>query len=177
MVMPLVAKFFIPFYRRLHVTSAYEYLGKRFNYGSRVMASALYVLLQIGRMGIVVLLPSIALTLVTGIDINICIIMIGAISIFFTVKGGIEAVIWVEVTTHDLVLDGQRCRMTIANDITSRREAQARLQLLERAVQSSTSGVIIVDARAPDLPIIFVNAAFERLTGYAQEEVAGRKPR
>ena len=97
MVMPLVANYFIPFYRRLHVTSAYEYLGKRFNYGSRVMASALYVLLQIGRMGIVVLLPSIALTLVTGIDINICIIMIGAISIFFTVKGGIEAVIWVEV--------------------------------------------------------------------------------
>jgi SSS family solute:Na+ symporter len=97
MVMPVVAAYFIPFYRRLHVTSAYEYLGKRFNYGSRVMASALYVLLQIGRMGIVVLLPSIALTLVTGIDINICIIMIGAISIFFTVKGGIEAVIWVEV--------------------------------------------------------------------------------
>ncbi|MEO6283169.1 MAG: sodium/solute symporter [Dyadobacter sp.] len=97
MVMPLVAGYFIPFYRRLNVTSAYEYLGKRFNYGCRVMASSLYVLLQIGRMGIVVLLPSIALTLVTGININICIIMIGAISIFFTVKGGIEAVIWVEV--------------------------------------------------------------------------------
>lgn len=97
MVMPLVARYFIPFYRRLHVTSAYEYLGKRFNYGSRLMASSLYVLLQIGRMGIVVLLPSIALTLVTGININVCIIMIGAISIFFTVKGGIEAVIWVEV--------------------------------------------------------------------------------
>lgn len=97
MVMPLVAGYFIPFYRRLHVTSAYEYLGKRFNSGSRMLASALYVLLQLGRMGIVVLLPSIALTLVTGIDINVCIIMIGAISIFFTVKGGIEAVIWVEV--------------------------------------------------------------------------------
>ncbi|WP_414617461.1 sodium:solute symporter family transporter [Dyadobacter sp. 32] len=97
MVMPVVAKYFIPFYRRLHVTSAYEYLGKRFNYGSRAMASALYVLLQLGRMGIVVLLPSIALTLVTGIDVNICIIVIGVISIFFTVKGGIEAVIWVEV--------------------------------------------------------------------------------
>ncbi|MDR6804988.1 cyclically-permuted mutarotase family protein [Dyadobacter sp. BE34] len=97
MVMPLVAGYFIPFYRRLNVTSAYEYLGKRFNTGSRMLASALYVLLQLGRMGIVVLLPSIALTLVTGIDINVCIIMIGAISIFFTVKGGIEAVIWVEV--------------------------------------------------------------------------------
>ncbi|GGM95809.1 sodium:solute symporter [Dyadobacter beijingensis] len=97
MVMPLVARYFIPFYRKLHVTSAYEYLGKRFNDACRMMASALYVLLQLGRMSIVVLLPSIALTLVTGIDVSLCIIIIGAISIFFTVKGGIEAVIWVEV--------------------------------------------------------------------------------
>jgi solute:Na+ symporter, SSS family len=97
MVMPFVARYFIPFYRRLNVTSAYEYLNWRFNYGSRFIASLLFVLLQLGRMGIVVLLPSIALTLVTGININLCIIMIGAISIFFTMKGGIEAVIWVEV--------------------------------------------------------------------------------
>ena len=97
MIMPVVVRFFIPFYRKLNVTSAYEYLDKRFNYGSRLVASLLYVLLQLGRMGIVVLLPSIALTLVTGIDVNICIVLIGAISIFFTVKGGIEAVIWVEV--------------------------------------------------------------------------------
>lgn len=97
MIMPVVTRFFIPFYRRLNVTSAYEYLDKRFNYGSRLVASMLYVLLQLGRMGIVVLLPSIALTLVTGINVNICILLIGAVSIFFTVKGGIEAVIWVEV--------------------------------------------------------------------------------
>ncbi len=97
MIMPFVAKFFIPFYRKLNVTSAYEYLEKRLNANVRIMASALYVLLQIGRMGIVILLPSIALTLVTGIDINLCILLIGCISIFFTVKGGIEAVIWVEV--------------------------------------------------------------------------------
>lgn len=97
MVMPFVARYFIPFYRRLNVTSAYEYLGLRFNTGTRLIASTLFILLQLGRMGIVVLLPSIALTLVTGIDINICILSIGIISIFFTVKGGIEAVIWVEV--------------------------------------------------------------------------------
>lgn len=105
MIMPVVVRFFIPFYRSLNVTSAYEYLDKRFNYGSRVMASVLYILLQLGRMGIVVLLPSIALTLVTGINVNLCILIIGAISIFFTVKGGIEAVIWVEVV-QVLILAG-----------------------------------------------------------------------
>jgi SSS family transporter len=97
MIMPFVARFFIPFYRRLNVTSAYEYLSRRFNMGTRMIASTLFILLQLGRMGIVVLLPSIALTLVTGINIYLCILLIGAISIFFTVKGGIEAVIWVEV--------------------------------------------------------------------------------
>ena len=105
MIMPIVVRFFIPFYRSLNVTSAYEYLDKRFNYGSRVMASLLYILLQLGRMGIVVLLPSIALTLVTGINVNLCILIIGVISIFFTVKGGIEAVIWVEVV-QVLILAG-----------------------------------------------------------------------
>jgi SSS family solute:Na+ symporter len=97
MVMPFVIKYFIPFYRRLNVTSAYEYLSNRFNETTRMIASSLYIFLQLGRMGIVVLLPSIALTLVTGIDVNICILIIGSLSIFFTVKGGIEAVIWVEV--------------------------------------------------------------------------------
>lgn len=97
MVMPFVAKYFVPFYRQLNVTSAYEYLSKRFNNTARLIASSLYILLQLGRMAIVVLLPSIELTLVTGINVNICIFLIGAISIFFTVKGGIEAVIWVEV--------------------------------------------------------------------------------
>lgn len=97
MVMPFVARYFVPFYRRLNVTSAYEYLSQRFNYTARLIASSLYILLQLGRMAIVVLLPSIALTLVTGIHVNLCILLIGTISIFFTVKGGIEAVIWVEV--------------------------------------------------------------------------------
>lgn len=106
MIMPVVIKFFIPFYRRLNVTSAYEYLEKRFNYGCRLAASLLYILLQLGRMGIVVLLPSIALTLVTGINVNLCILLIGAISIFFTVKGGIEAVIWVEVVQVSILAGG-----------------------------------------------------------------------
>lgn len=97
MIMPVIAKYFIPFYRRLNVTSAYEYLERRFNYSSRAFVSVLYILFQLGRMSIVILLPSIALTLVTGINLYTCIFLISAISIFFTVKGGIEAVIWVEV--------------------------------------------------------------------------------
>ena len=45
--------------------------------------------------------------------------------------------------------------------------------LLARAVASSANGVVVVDARLPDLPVIHVNDAFERMAGYARAEVIG----
>ncbi len=49
--------------------------------------------------------------------------------------------------------------------------------LLDRAVRSSADGILITDAKAPDNPIVFVNPAFERMTGYAAGEVVGRNCR
>ena len=49
--------------------------------------------------------------------------------------------------------------------------------LLQRAVSSSASGVVVVDAGAPDMPVVHVNPAFERMSGYALEEVVGRNCR
>jgi diguanylate cyclase (GGDEF)-like protein/PAS domain S-box-containing protein len=85
--------------------------------------------------------------------------------------------IWADITTHNLVLDGRECRMVIANDITAERETRERLQLLQRAVESSINGVVIADAIAPDLPIIYVNPAFESMTGYSAQETIGRNCR
>jgi len=85
--------------------------------------------------------------------------------------------LWMDINTHTVELDGKRCRMVIAHDITAQRAAQERLLLLERAVESSMNGIIIADAQAPDLPVIYVNPAFEELTGYPADEVLGRNCR
>ena len=87
------------------------------------------------------------------------------------------SLLWVEVTSHPMTLDGRPSRIVIANDITARREAQAQMLLLERVVESSTSGVAIADAQKPDFPIVYVNAAFERITGYHRKEIVGRNCR
>jgi diguanylate cyclase (GGDEF)-like protein/PAS domain S-box-containing protein len=50
-------------------------------------------------------------------------------------------------------------------------------ELLARAVAETTNGVTIADATAPDLPLVYVNAAFERLTGYPARQVLGRNCR
>jgi PAS domain S-box-containing protein len=49
-----------------------------------------------------------------------------------------------------------------------------KLRLLERAVTASTNSIVISDPNQPDDPIVYVNPAFERTTGYAAEEVLGR---
>lgn len=97
LVIPVVNRYFIPFYRRLNITSAYEYLHKRFNYAMRFTASLLYILFELGRLAVILILPSLALTVVTGIDVNMCVLLMGLITLVYTFKGGIKAVIWTDV--------------------------------------------------------------------------------
>lgn len=62
-------------------------------------------------------------------------------------------------------------------DISDRKATEHQLKLLERSVESSTNGVVLVDAQRSDLPMVYVNAAFERITGYSRSEVLGHNCR
>lgn len=106
MVAPFVVFLFLPFYRRLNVTTAYEYMELRFNIITRLLGSFLFMLFQLARIGIVLYLPSIALSIVTGIDITTCIIVMATLSILYTVLGGIEAVIWTDVMQVVVLMGG-----------------------------------------------------------------------
>lgn len=103
---PVIVFLFIPFYRKLNVTTAYEYLEIRFNLVVRLIGSLSFILFQVGRMGVVLFLPSIALNVVTGIDIFVCIALMGIVSLVYTMMGGIEAVIWTDVIQVIVLLGG-----------------------------------------------------------------------
>ena len=73
---------------------------------------------------------------------------------------------------------GQVYRLAgIAEDITEDRRIEETLRMQERAIAASSNGIVIADARLPDFPLIFVNAAFEKITGYCADEVLGRNCR
>lgn len=117
MILPIVhivAKYYIPFFRKVSVTSAYEYLEHRFDSNVRLLGSLSFILFQMGRMGIVLYLPAVAIASVTGIDIYLLITIMGVICIIYTVMGGIEAVVWTDVAQVVILLGGAILCLVVA---------------------------------------------------------------
>ena len=106
LVAPIIVFLYLPFFRRLNITTAYEYLEKRFNVALRLLGGIAFCLMQLGRMGIVLFLPAIALATVTDFNVYTCILVMGIFCTIYTVLGGIEAVIWTDVLQVVVLMGG-----------------------------------------------------------------------
>jgi len=99
--MPLAAwiasKYFVPFYRGTGEISAYTHLEHRFGAWARVYAVVCFLLTQLARMGSIFFGIALSLQALTGYSMQMIMIVMGICIIFYTVLGGIEAVIWTEV--------------------------------------------------------------------------------
>ena len=91
---PVVVKWYLPFFRKLNLTSAYEFLEVRFNLPCRLFASAAFILFMVARTAIVTYLPALAIAAVTDLDVNTAIVAVTVVTIFYCTIGGVEAVIW-----------------------------------------------------------------------------------
>lgn len=65
----------------------------------------------------------------------------------------------------------------VARDETFAKLTQMQLLLRNKAIEATPMGVCIADMQLPDQPLIYVNPAFERITGYSPVEVIGRNCR
>jgi SSS family solute:Na+ symporter len=97
LVMALTATVIIPFFRHVVGMSAYEYFGKRFGYPARVYSSIGYALGHFSKMGFVFYLLALTVSSMTGWNTDRVILLVGAITVGYTLIGGIEAVIWADV--------------------------------------------------------------------------------
>ena len=94
---------FIPFFRRLEVFTAYEYLEKRFDTKTRLLAAAVFILLKCSYTAVAIYAPAIVVSQMTGLPAAWVCLGIGGVTTLYTSVGGMRAVIWTD-TAQFLVL-------------------------------------------------------------------------
>lgn len=98
---------FVGLLRRLNMTTVFDYLERRFDRRVRYFGAGLALLLKvIGRMGIVMLLPALALATVTGLNVYLSILLMGGITTIYAMEGGFEAVVWTDVLQSAVMVGG-----------------------------------------------------------------------
>ncbi|MGE3775774.1 MAG: hypothetical protein AB7F89_01210, partial [Pirellulaceae bacterium] len=115
----VVGFLWVPFFMRLHLTSAYEYLERRFDYRARMFANLLFLGLRLGWMSMVVYTASMAMVTMmpeplTSVSealgfsrpIYFVIVSVGLAATIYGSVGGIRAVIWTDVLQAVMLFGG-----------------------------------------------------------------------
>ena len=96
-VLVLVGKVIIPFYRDAVRMSAYEYFEQRFGRTARIYSSLAFAVAHFSKMGFVFYLMALTINSMTGLNMDAVIVAVAIVMIFYTMIGGMEAVIWTDV--------------------------------------------------------------------------------
>jgi Na+/proline symporter len=96
----------VPFYYRLRVYTAYEFLERRFDGKTRSLTSFLFLLGRGLSDAVVIYAPSVILSIVFGLDERTLILLIGAGATIYTALGGMRAVMWVEAWQMSIIFLG-----------------------------------------------------------------------
>ena len=117
----IVAVLFIPFFHKIRgLTTAYEYLEKRFDLKTRLLGSSLFVLTVLLRAGALLygaallfsaVVPTEVLPGLSGVEEAV--VIFGVIAIIYTVMGGISAVIWTDVIQFTIMSLGVIASMAV----------------------------------------------------------------
>lgn len=103
---PVLIFLFYPFYRRLRVTTSYEYIGMRFSPRAQRMVATLFLLARMGWLGTVIYAPAMVLSLATGMPMAAAILGMGLLATLYTVLGGLSAVVWTDVVQFLVLIGG-----------------------------------------------------------------------
>ncbi len=105
LAMAAVFGLMIPTFYRMQLFTVYEYLEWRFDLKTRLLGSALFLVLKCSYMGVVIYAPSIFVAQATGLPVLAIVTVLGILTAAYTTIGGMRAVIWTD-TFQFVVLTG-----------------------------------------------------------------------
>lgn len=98
--------FIVPLYRRVIGVSTYEFFEKRFGYGARLYTSLAFMFAMFSSMGTVFYLIALTLSQMLGFNTYMVIWILGFAVILYSIMGGFEAIIWLDVIQGILLITG-----------------------------------------------------------------------
>ncbi|GGG33415.1 PAS domain S-box protein [Bizionia arctica] len=82
-----------------------------------------------------------------------------------------------EVGLNPFTIKNKAYVMALVIDISKRVEIEKNLNIKSKALQYASNGIVITDALQKDHPIIYANEAFEKISGYSQDEILNKNCR
>ncbi len=102
----VVGRWILPVFRRGRITSVFEYLEGRYGPRTRLYGATVFIIAQAMRISIIMYLISLLVHRLTGWDVTVCILLAGGVTAYYTVVGGIEAVIWTDFVQSLILTSG-----------------------------------------------------------------------
>ena len=96
----------VPFFYRAKVFTAYEYLEKRFDAKTRVLAGLLFLVSRGLAVGVIISAPAVVLSIVLGWNLALTALAIGVPTTVYTMFGGVQAVTWADVKQMGVIVVG-----------------------------------------------------------------------
>jgi len=135
----LIAIYFVPRYYEQEIYSPYEYLGRRIGPGAQRLTTALFMIGAVLGQGARAYVAAFVMSAITGLSLVSSIWVIGAVSICWTLLGGITTVIWTDVLQFIVLMVGAGVALATAvhdvpggwGEVVSTASAAGKFQLLD----------------------------------------------
>ncbi|MBD1422333.1 sodium:solute symporter family transporter [Sphingobacterium chuzhouense] len=111
---PIVNSLFMPFFHRVKLFSAYQYLEARFTGKLRTTIAVIFLSRTLLWASLVIYAPALALEHVSGFPLWVLVLVMGVITTFYTTLGGMKAVIWGDVMQFIVLMGGLIAILVVA---------------------------------------------------------------
>lgn len=147
----IVAFAFVGILRRLNAPTIFIYLERRFSVRVRLIVAALAMILKIfGRASVIMVLPALALSAATGLNVYFSIVMMGLVTTAYSMKGGFAAVIWTDVLQVAVMFGGVIMMVWYA----------------AAGVEGGLAGIVEIAAAADKFQFVSWDLSFSKVTGW-----------
>ncbi len=102
----LVSIFLLPSYFKFGIVSIYEIIGMRYGLFFQKVASLIFLVTRILADGVRFLATAVVVQVITGWSMELAVLIIGAVTLAYTLTGGLRAVIWIDSAQFILYLMG-----------------------------------------------------------------------